>query len=71
MTKYLIVVKRGKSELRTILEIAFQGRESFTVIEDRRVVDHGVRPEQERRQSMEPLQLEDFLVAERSDNSES
>lgn len=71
MTDYLIVVKRGKAELRRILEIAFQGRDRFTIIEDRRVVDRGVRPEQERRRGEEPLQHQDFLIAERTGNNES
>ena len=68
VTDYLIVVRRGKQDLRTILEIAFRDRVGFTIIEDRRVTDRGLRPEQERRRGREPLQLQDFLVAERHED---
>jgi hypothetical protein len=68
VTDYLIVVKRGKQELKTILEIAFRGRASFTIIEDRRVTTRRVRPERERRRGSERLLLQDFLVAERDES---
>jgi hypothetical protein len=70
VTDYLIVVKRGKQELKTILEIAFRGRDRFTVIEDRRVTVRRVRPERERRRGGEALRLQDFIVAERSESSD-
>ena len=61
---YWIVVKRGKKELRTILETAFRDRRAFTVIEDRRSAPRRRRKD-ERRESLERLRLQDFVVAER------
>ena len=65
--RYWIVVERGNSELRQILEIAFDRRAAFAVVEDRRVSGRPVAREPERRHGAESLRLHGFFVAERQE----
>jgi hypothetical protein len=63
--RYWVIVRRGQEEFRSVLEIAFSGRPSFTVIEDRRVAPRAIRRAEDRRQSDEGFLSEPFFVAER------
>jgi hypothetical protein len=62
---YWIVVRRGKEEIKEVLEIAFRGKTAFSVIEDRRVTPRRVPAARERREAGEILKMQDFIVAER------
>ena len=64
MPDYWVVVKRGRPELFELLRGAFQQREGFTVVQDRRI-SAGEQAETERR-GHEPGWTGDFIVAERT-----
>jgi hypothetical protein len=63
---YFVVVKRERPELLDLLRRAFQQREGFTVVQDRRL-EATLEPEAEPdRRSKEVGWAGDFLVAERT-----
>ena len=72
MTSYWIVVPRGNSELLDLLSIAFRGRSGFSVIVDRRAVEH--TPDRtavaERRTARAELGPDEFIVAEQAVRSD-
>ena len=64
---YWVVVRRGRPNVKTLLELTFEGRSRFTIIEDRRV-GAGAGPfKRDRRKGAEMLRREDFFIAARQD----
>jgi hypothetical protein len=69
MASYWIVVSRGNPELFELLSVAFRGRTGFNVIVDRRGTGAGA-PAGERRLKPSDLGPDEFIVAERAEQSD-
>lgn len=65
VASYWVIVRRGRADLLDALSAAFEGRDAFAVIEDRRTHTPVLADDEERRGSAPPWDASDFLLAER------